>query len=95
MPNHKYQLARQEAIKRLAEKYPKIIDFPSTLLIEELEELTCEIYAMKFADWLQPNSPIRDSYYAKVIESWVNYSEGVKFIGSTSEVHELFKNDKA
>ena len=94
MPNHKYQIARKEAIKILQEKYPKIIDFPSTLLIEELEELTCEIYAQMFAEFLQPLE-YETIYYQTRFGSWEKVGGSDCWQGSTFEVHELFKQDKA
>ena len=63
MENKIYQACREEAERIIREKnkdvHPVIVHVLNT---DRLNQLTAELYAQKFADWIQPNDKYADYY---------------------------------
>ena len=90
MENKIYQACREEAKCILAEKRDK----EGALMFsrEDLDQLTAELYAQKFADWIQPSEYGKD-YFMQGTDGWftstVNTTE-ITTIGTTAQLHEKF-----
>ena len=93
MENKIYQECREEAFRIICEKnktmHPVIVH---VLNKEELKQLTAEIYAQKFADWIQPSEYGKD-YFMQGTDGWftstVNTTK-ITTIGTTAQLHEKF-----
>lgn len=93
MENKIYQQCRKEAKCILAEKRDK----EGALMFsrEDLDQLTAELYAQKFADWIQPsgdknyyNNAVRGGEYFWIITYTDTYDTDK--IGTTAQLHEKF-----
>ena len=55
---------------------------------EDLDQLTAELYAQKFADWTQPVKQ-NETWYIRTGKEWED-SETFTHIGTTAQLHEKF-----
>ena len=88
MENKIYQACREDAYKLLVKENPNSIRFN-----EQLAQLTAELYAQKFADWIQPMDDSKPYYHVGEHEQWVQSGIGVHLhtpIGTTAQLHEKF-----
>ena len=97
--NKIYQQCREEAKKIIRDKY--LLKFNTQyvgLYQDEINQLTAELYAQKFADWIQPNDKYADYYInenMKGSRGWIKsniitFKETMTFIGTTAQLHEKF-----
>lgn len=93
MENKIYQACREEAERIIREKnkdvHPVIVHVLNT---DRLNQLTAELYAQKFADWIQPMEYGKD-YFMQNTDGWftshVNTAE-TTHIGTTTQLHSKF-----
>ena len=89
MENKIYQECREEAKKIIRDKY--LLKFNTQyvgLYQDEINQLTAELYAQKFADWTQPVKQ-NETWYIRTGRKWED-SETLTFIGTTEQLHEKF-----
>lgn len=91
--NKIYNQCREEAFKIICEEnktmHPVIVH---VLNKEKLKQLTAELYAQKFADWIQPMDSSKD-YILRSQLGWYAYhtrTVQVTNIGTTAQLHEKF-----
>ena len=92
MENKIYQACREEAKKIIRDKY--LLKFNTQyvgLYQDEINQLTAELYAQKFADWIQPKGD--NNYYVSGKDGWHKAFAGIAeltHIGTTAQLHEKF-----
>ena len=92
--NKLYAQCREEAKKIIRDKY--LLKFNTQyvgLYQDEINQLTAELYAQKFADWIQPKN-FSNGYYEvnRFSKEWISYEKGKENtpIGTTAQLHEKF-----
>ena len=87
--NKLYQQCREEAKKIIRDKY--LLKFNTQyvgLYQDEINQLTAELYAQKFADWTQPVKQ-NETWYIRIGKKWEE-SKTFTPIGTTAQLHEKF-----
>jgi hypothetical protein len=79
MENKIYQECREEAYQ--------IIKNSMVHSLEELNQLTAELYAQKFADWIHLHDLDTDSIFVNSEGKWGTYHNT---IGTTAQLHSKF-----
>ena len=94
MENKIYQQCREEAKEILRNKAKKANQKLIIFNEEELAQLTAELYAQKFADWIQPIDEKKNYYQISFdLNQWVKIhsDRGPRDkIGTTAQLHEKF-----
>lgn len=97
MANLKYAKAKKDAIKLIAERLDVSI-YVAEEYTNEVGELAAELYAINVINFIQPAST-KKPYYLRLLGErfWRLFNtkkEGL-IIGSSKELHELFKISKS
>jgi hypothetical protein len=85
MENKIYNQCREEAKKIVYERSASTTSHEHMSI--EIHQLTAELYAQKFADWIQPKNGSKNYYYV-TNKKWVSLNNTT--IGTTSDLHEKF-----
>lgn len=87
----KHQQAKEKAIEQLKITLDKMEGEIIRFHEDEINQLTCEIYAQMFAEFIQPLE-YGTPYYHTFFGVWRIDGCDDTWQGSTEQVHELFKN---
>ena len=88
--NKLYAQCREEAKKIIRDKY--LLKFNTQyvgLYQDEINQLTAELYAQKFADWMHEKA-INGDYYRNRSEPCEWIEDDFNIIGTTAQLHEKF-----
>lgn len=94
--NKIYQACREDAKEILRNEARKANQKLIIFNEEQLNQLTAELYAQKFADWIQPMDIDKDFYSVSVSNQEWEWKKTIaenfkhEFIGTTAQLHEKF-----